>query len=50
MPDDLDAATAAALPCAGITAYQAVARRLHVTAGDTVLVTAGAGGGRVQPR
>ena len=44
VPSALDAATAAALPCAGMTAYQAVVRRLHVTAGDTVLITGGAGG------
>ncbi|MEV1009443.1 zinc-binding dehydrogenase [Streptomyces sp. NPDC049881] len=44
LPDDLDAVTAAALPCAGMAAYQAVFRRLHVTAGRTVLVTGGAGG------
>lgn len=44
IPDGLDAVTAAALPCAGMTAYQAVVRRLHVGPDDTVLVTAGAGG------
>ncbi|MGI5461024.1 alcohol dehydrogenase catalytic domain-containing protein [Streptomyces sp. CA-249302] len=44
VPDGLDLATAAALPCAGMTAYQAVVRRLRVAEGDTVLVTAGAGG------
>ncbi|MER6084934.1 alcohol dehydrogenase catalytic domain-containing protein [Streptomyces sp. NPDC001833] len=41
VPDELSAVTAAAMPCAGMTAYQAVVRRLHVKAGDTVLVTAG---------
>lgn len=44
VPDTVDWAVAAALPCAGMAAFQAVVRRLHVTAGDTVLVTAGAGG------
>ncbi|MBL1065211.1 zinc-binding dehydrogenase [Streptomyces sp. 7-21] len=44
LPDGLDAASAAALPCAGMTAYQAVVRRLRVAEGDTVLVTGGAGG------
>lgn len=38
------AATAAALPCAGMTAHQAIVRRLHVTSADTVLVTGGADG------
>ncbi|MFD7134682.1 zinc-binding dehydrogenase [Streptomyces sp. NPDC059894] len=44
IPASVDAVTAAALPCAGMTAHQAVVRRLRVTAGDTVLITAGAGG------
>ncbi|MHA5049681.1 zinc-binding dehydrogenase [Streptomyces sp. SD15] len=44
VPDALDAASAAALPCAGMTAYQAVVRRLRVTGEHTVLVTGGAGG------
>lgn len=44
IPDGLDAARAAALPCAGMSAYQAVTRRLHLDANDTVLVTGGAGG------
>lgn len=44
VPRGLDAVAAAALPCAGITAFQAVHRRLHVRAGDLVLVTGGAGG------
>ncbi|KMS75188.1 hypothetical protein ACM01_11140 [Streptomyces viridochromogenes] len=44
VPAGLDPAAAAALPSAGMTAYQAVVRRLHVTAEDTVLVTGGAGG------
>ncbi|CAL9675064.1 Phthiocerol synthesis polyketide synthase type I PpsC (plasmid) [Streptomyces sp. enrichment culture] len=44
VPDTLAMASAAALPCAGITAYQAVVQRLRVTADDTVLITGGAGG------
>lgn len=44
IPDAVSWAAAAALPCAGMTAYQAVVRRLHVQAGDDVLVTAAAGG------
>ncbi|WP_280254885.1 zinc-binding dehydrogenase [Nocardia wallacei] len=44
IPDSVDSASAAALPCAGMAAYQAVFRRLQVAGGDTVLVTGGAGG------
>lgn len=44
VPDELDAVTAAAVPCAGMAAYQAVVRRMHVATGDTVLVTGGSGG------
>ena len=44
VPDKVDSISAAAVPAAGLTAYQAVVRRLKVTADDTVLVTAGAGG------
>ncbi|MFC9132330.1 zinc-binding dehydrogenase [Streptomyces sp. NPDC057099] len=44
VPDGLEPATAAALPSAGLTAYQAVVRRLGVGNGDTVLITGGAGG------
>jgi NADPH2:quinone reductase len=34
----------AALPCAGLTAYSALYRRLHIREGDIVLVHAAAGG------
>ncbi len=44
IPDGVNFEAAAALPCAGMTAYQAIHRRLHVAAGDTVLISAGAGG------
>lgn len=42
--DGIDAATAAAIPLAGLTAYQAIAERLALTAGERLLVAAGAGG------
>jgi NADPH2:quinone reductase len=35
---------AAALPCAGFTAYQALYRKMHIKAGQTILVEGGAGG------
>jgi len=35
---------AAALPCAGMTAYQALHRKLHVQSGQTILIHGGAGG------
>lgn len=44
IPDGLDSASAAAIPCAGMTAYQAVISRLRVAAGDTVVVAGGNGG------
>jgi len=44
VPATLSFAQAAALPCAGFAAYQAVHRRLHVAAGQTVLVQGAAGG------
>ncbi|MET8977915.1 zinc-binding dehydrogenase [Streptomyces sp. NPDC004539] len=44
VPEGLEPAKAAALPSAGLTAYQAVVRRLRVGEGDTVLITGGAGG------
>lgn len=44
VPAGLDPVLAAAVPSAGLTAYQAIRRRLHVKPGDRVLVTAGAGG------
>ncbi len=43
-PDALSFAQAAALPLAGLTAYQAVVEALNVNAADTVLVHAAAGG------
>jgi NADPH2:quinone reductase len=44
IPHDVSFVSAAAIPCAGLTAYQALHRRLHIQAGQTVLVQAGAGG------
>lgn len=44
IPQDVSYLAAAALPCAGLTAYQSLDRRLHVRAGQTVLVQGGAGG------
>lgn len=44
LPDGLSFAQAAALPCAGFTAYQALNRKLRVQSGKTLLVHGGAGG------
>jgi NADPH2:quinone reductase len=44
MPAGLSYTEAAALPCAGFTAYQALHRKLHVQSGKTLLVIGGAGG------
>jgi NADPH:quinone reductase len=44
IPDGVDFAAAAAIPCAGLTAYQGLVRRLRVQAGQTVWVQGGAGG------
>lgn len=43
LPDDIAATSAAALPCAGLTAYQALVRKAHVEAGQTVLVQGASG-------
>jgi NADPH:quinone reductase-like Zn-dependent oxidoreductase len=43
-PKVLSFGTAAAIPLAGLTAWQVVKDRLHVKAGEKVLVQAGAGG------
>ena len=42
VPDDVDAMTAAALPCAGMTALISL-EKLRVTAGETILIEGGAG-------
>lgn len=44
LPDGLSYTDAAALPCAGFTAYQALNRKLKVQAGKTILIQGGAGG------
>ena len=44
LPRNLSFEEAAALPCAGFTAYQAVHRKAGIKAGQTILVQGGAGG------
>ena len=44
IPDSVSFVAAAAVPCAGLTAYQALQRRLHVQARQMILIQAGAGG------
>jgi NADPH:quinone reductase len=44
IPDGTSFVDAATLPCAGLTAYSALYRRLHIREGDIVLVHAAAGG------
>ncbi|HEY9785620.1 MAG TPA: zinc-binding dehydrogenase [Candidatus Obscuribacterales bacterium] len=44
LPEGLSYTEAAALPCAGFTAYQALNRKLQVKAGKTILIHGGAGG------
>ncbi|MBC7998488.1 MAG: zinc-binding dehydrogenase, partial [Leptolyngbya sp.] len=44
LPDGLSYTEAAALPCAGFTAYQALHRKLRVQSGKTILIIGGAGG------
>jgi NADPH:quinone reductase-like Zn-dependent oxidoreductase len=44
VPRTISLATAASLPCAGMTAYHALHRRLHVRRGQSILIQAAAGG------
>ncbi|MGY1550839.1 zinc-binding dehydrogenase [Microbacterium sp. A588] len=44
IPDGVSFTQAAAVPCAGMTAYQAVHRRLTVRSGQSVLITGATGG------
>lgn len=44
LPAKLSFVEAAALPCAGFTAYQAIHRKLHVQPKQTILIQGGAGG------
>jgi NADPH:quinone reductase len=44
IPDELSFEDAAALPCAGMTAYQALIRKINLQGGETILIHGGAGG------
>ncbi|NKB65986.1 MAG: zinc-binding dehydrogenase [Candidatus Latescibacteria bacterium] len=44
IPPSVSFTAAAALPCAGLTAYQGLIRRLQIKAGQTVWIQGGAGG------
>jgi NADPH:quinone reductase len=44
LPPGFDPVLAAALPCAGLTAYQGVYRKLHLQAGQRILILGAAGG------
>ena len=44
IPEGISFIEAAALPCAGLAAYQSIFRKLHLQPGQTVLVQGGAGG------
>jgi NADPH:quinone reductase len=44
MPAALSFEDAAALPCAGMTAYQALIRKMNIQKGETILIHGGAGG------
>jgi NADPH:quinone reductase len=44
LPQNLSFPEAAALPCSGFTAYQVLHRKLHLQAGQTILIHGGAGG------
>lgn len=44
LPDDIDFTTAASLPCAALTAWLALTRKLQIKENETLLVQAGAGG------
>jgi NADPH:quinone reductase len=44
IPASVSYVDAAAIPCAGLTAYSALHRRLHCRSGDIVLVHSGSGG------
>jgi NADPH:quinone reductase-like Zn-dependent oxidoreductase len=43
-PNSIDAAQAAAIPISGLTAHQSITEELGLRAGETVLITAAAGG------
>ncbi|MCC5931089.1 MAG: zinc-binding dehydrogenase [Cyclobacteriaceae bacterium] len=44
IPDEVSFESAAALPCAAFTAYQALNRKIHIKSGDVVLIHGGSGG------
>lgn len=44
IPFDFDLGLAAALPCAGLTAYQALVRKMNIRLGKTIFIQAGSGG------
>lgn len=44
LPHGFDLRLAAALPCAGLTAYQALVRKMNVQAKKTIFIQAGSGG------
>jgi len=44
IPDGISFEEAAAFPCAGLTAYQALARKMNLRPGQTIFIHAGAGG------
>ncbi|MDT9724735.1 zinc-binding alcohol dehydrogenase [Xylanibacillus composti] len=44
LPEDISFEDAAAFPCAGLTAYQAIQRKMRIGPGMSVLIHAGAGG------
>ena len=44
LPEGISFAEAAAIPCAGFTAYHALHRRLHIQPEQTILIHGGAGG------
>lgn len=44
IPDDITFEDAAAIPCAGFTAWQILSRKIKPNAGETILIHGGAGG------
>lgn len=44
IPSDFNLALAAALPCAGLTAYQALVRKMNIKAGRSIFIQGGSGG------
>ncbi|WP_424765630.1 zinc-binding dehydrogenase [Paenibacillus sp. sgz302251] len=44
IPHGISFAAAAAFPCAGLTAYQALVRKMNIQAGQTIFIHGGAGG------